>query len=150
MRDWRNETEKIDDNTDTQQIISIEKPTLESQVQGNKIYFYTDISKETILSLNKQIDDLTKQMKIIQFTHNLSEPPPIEIHICSDGGDIFAANASIDKIINNKVPIYTYIEGVAASAASLISVCGHQRFISKNSCMLIHSEIGRASCRERV
>lgn len=139
MRIWRkNEAEQVVENEE-QKIVSFEKPQMEGEPLGNKIYFYTDISKDTILTLNKQIDSVTKQMKIVQLTYDLISPPPIEIHICSDGGDVFAAMSSVDKINNNAVPIYTYIEGVAASAATLLSVCGHKRFISKNSVMLIHS-----------
>ena len=106
--------------------------------QGNKIYFYSDTSRDNILSLNRQIDELTRQMKIVQFTYNLTHPPHIEIHICSEGGDIFGAMAAVDKIINNPVPINTYCEGIVASAATLISSIGHRRFITKSSCMLVH------------
>ena len=37
-----------------------------------------------------------------------------------------------------ETPVYTYIDGFAASAATLISVAGKKRFITKNSIMLIH------------
>jgi len=122
-----------------ERMITIEAPRIETIPQGNKIYFYNEINKETILNLNKQIDEISKSMKMVQFSHNLSTPPAIEIHICSEGGDVFAAMASIDKIINSKVPIHTYCEGVVASCATLLSVVGHRRFITKNSCMLIHT-----------
>jgi len=106
--------------------------------QANRIYFYTDVSRESILSLNRQIDETTKQMKIVQLTYDLESPPPIELHICSDGGDVFAGMAAVDKIVKNSVPIHTYCEGIVASAATFLSVSGHKRFITKSSCMLIH------------
>lgn len=65
-------------------------------------------------------------------------PKPLKIYINSEGGEIFAAIPLIDAIINCKIPIHTYIEGIAASAASLISMAGHKRFITRNSFMLIH------------
>lgn len=105
---------------------------------GNKIYFYSDVSRDTILALNKQIDELTKQLKTVQYTYALSKPPPIEIHICSDGGDVFSAMAAVDKISNNDVPVHTYCEGMVASAATLLSTSGKKRFISPSSCMLVH------------
>jgi ATP-dependent Clp endopeptidase proteolytic subunit ClpP len=129
-----NETADVDDSP---KIITLEKSS-ESQPQGNRIYFYCDVNKESILNLNRQIDDLTRQMKMIQFGFNLSEPPRIEIHICSDGGDIFAGMAAVDKIIDNPIPVDTYCEGMVASAATLLSSVGNRRYISKNSCMLIH------------
>ena len=77
-------------------------------------------------------------MKIVQLTYNMPNPPCIEIHICSDGGDIFAGMAAVDKIINNSIPVDTYCEGIVASAATFLSVVGHKRYITKSSCMLIH------------
>ena len=126
----------MEDNEE--KMITIESPRFESAPQGNRIYFYGEVNKETVLNLNRQIDDVSKSMKMIQFSNNLPYPPAIEIHICSDGGDVLAAMACVDKIINSQVPIHTYCEGVVASCATLLSVVGHRRFITKHSCMLIH------------
>jgi len=139
MRNWKFHNDTIENEEgDEPKIISIEKTQSDSSPQGNRIYYYTDVSRESILSLNRQIDELTKQMKTVQFTYNLSEPPAIEIHLCSDGGDIFAAMASVDKIIDNVVPVDTYCEGLVASAATLLSAVGRKRYITKSSCMLVH------------
>ena len=37
------------------------------------------------------------------------------------------------------MPVYTYIKGYAASAATLLSVVGSKRFIYNHSLMMIHS-----------
>jgi len=126
------------DVDDSPKIITIEKSQIDVSPQGNKIYFYSEVNKESILNLNRQIDELTKQLKIIQFIYSLPHPPRIEIHICSDGGDIFAGMSAVDKIMDNPIPIDTYCEGVTASAATLISTVGHKRYITKSSCMLVH------------
>ena len=122
---------------DAPKIISIGKP-LSNEFEDNKIYFYEEVTKESILNLNQQIDSATKAMKIAQITYNLPTPPPIELHICSEGGDAMSCMSTVDKISSNSVPVHTYIEGFAASAATLISVVGEKRFISKRSTMLIH------------
>jgi ATP-dependent Clp endopeptidase proteolytic subunit ClpP len=127
-----------DEDDGPQKIISIEKSSTDNSVAGNKIYFYQDVSRDTILTLNRQIDDVSRQIKNIQFIYNLPEPPPIEIHFCSDGGDVFAAMSIVDKLANSLVPIHTYCEGVVASATTLLSVVGKKRFITPRSCMLIH------------
>ena len=44
-----------------------------------------------------------------------------------------------------KTPVYTYVDGFAASAATLISVVGKKRFMTKNSLMLIHQLSGADS-----
>ena len=46
--------------------------------------------------------------------------------------------STIDIIVNSHCPIYTIIEGYAASAATMISIVGEKRYIQKNSHMLIH------------
>jgi len=135
---WKFKNNTTDSEVDdSPKIITLEKSP-ETPTQGNRIYFYSDVNKDSILNLNRQIDDLTRQLKMIQFGFNLDTPPRIEIHICSDGGDIFAGMAAVDKIADNPIPIDTYCEGMVASAATLISSVGDKRYITKSSCMLIH------------
>ena len=43
-----------------------------------------------------------------------------------------------DVIHTLRVPVYTYIDSFAASAATLLSVVGTKRFMTKNSLVLIH------------
>ena len=64
--------------------------------------------------------------------------PPIHLHIQSPGGDIFSGLNICDAIDACKTDVYTYIEGSAASAGTIISVRGKKRFISKRAFMLIH------------
>jgi len=104
----------------------------------NKIYFYSDVTKESIYILNRQLDEISRHLKNIQHTYELENPPPSKLYISSDGGEIFSAISTVDRIKNCDVPVYTYCEGMVASAATLISVSGHKRFINKNSCILIH------------
>ena len=138
MKNWKYRNDEAGEGEEVTKIISIEKQTTEASPQGNRIYFYSEVTRDSILTLNRQIDELSKQMKIIQFTYNLPEPPHIEIHMCSEGGDIFAAMSTVDKIIDNPVPVDTYCEGIVASAGTLLSSVGHTRYITKSSCMLVH------------
>ena len=73
------------------------------------------------------------------------DPPPIHLHIQSNGGSLFHTLYIIDLIKNINTPVYTYIDGFAASAATLISVVGKKRFITQNSLMLIHQLSGSDS-----
>ena len=138
MKNWKYRNDEAGEGEEVPKIISIEKQTTEASPQGNRIYFYSEVTRDSILTLNRQIDELSKQMKIIQFTYNLPEQPHIEIHMCSEGGDIFAAMSTVDKIIDNPVPVDTYCEGIVASAGTLLSSVGHTRYITKSSCMLVH------------
>ena len=63
---------------------------------------------------------------------------PIYLHINSFGGSLYDAYAAVDAIKNLRVPVYSIIEGCAASAGTIISVVCTKRFIGKNAHMLIH------------
>ena len=116
-----------------------EEEVVESEVKvlNNNIYFYCEVSKETIIDLNYHLEDLSNKLMIMSIQNGI-DPIPIKLHIQSDGGEVFSAFSAVDTIKNCKVPVHTYIEGCAASAATIISVAGHRRFITKNSHMLIH------------
>lgn len=105
---------------------------------SNEVYFYKDINNESIILLNKELSIAAKNCKILAVNYDLLEPPPVHLHICSDGGDVSSAAAAVDRLKTYGVPIYTYAEGMVASAASLIFVSGNKRFIYENSMILIH------------
>lgn len=124
---------------DEDEIVTL--PKLKSQhhqVNGNEVYFYSQVDLESIYNLNRSLSDLEKHMLITQINLGLSEPPHVKLFINSDGGEIFSAFTTVDRIKSSKVPIHTYVEGICASAATLISVCGHKRLIGKNGVMLVH------------
>ena len=108
----------------------------------NEYYLYNDITIKSIQGLLKFIKNAEKRWNLFLLeTYDIIdkvEPKPLKIFINSNGGEIFAAIPIIDAIKNSKIPIHTYIEGIASSASSLISTVGHKRFITKNSFMLIH------------
>ena len=79
------------------------------------------------------------QTKLLSMGTNLKiDPPPIRLHITSNGGSVFAAYRAINCMKSLSVEIHTIVDGYAASAATLISVCGDKRYINPYSNMLIH------------
>ena len=106
-------------------------------VHENKIYFYAGVNRESAAELNKKIGEL--QVRSFTMANNLDvEPYPIHLHINSGGGSIISGIASMDTILSCKVPVYTYVDGFAASAATFLTLVGNKRFISRHSYMLIH------------
>lgn len=105
----------------------------------NEIYFYDDVTRESIFNLNRQISEVSRTLSILKSQYNLSDSPVIDLYISSDGGDVFPAMSTVDRILNSKIPIHTRVEGSVASAATLLSVVGHKRYMGKNAFMLIHS-----------
>tara|TARA_Y100001934_G_C12205231_1_gene703249 strand:+ start:399 stop:1049 length:651 start_codon:yes stop_codon:yes gene_type:complete len=104
----------------------------------NIIYFYSSVTQKENFKLNKEISYLDRQMQMVATKLGMQVPPPIHLKISSYGGSVFAAFGSIDYIMKSKTPVYTYIDGCAASAGTIMSVCGDQRFIGENSYMLVH------------
>lgn len=107
------------------------------QQDMNNIYFYSSVNQESCFQLSKRLIDLDKTSQEFLIQYGVYSPP-INLHIQSEGGSLLHALYVTDVIKNLKTPVHTYIDGFAASAATLISVVGDRRFISKNSLMLIH------------
>lgn len=119
--------------------IDSQKSSKESfSVGSNQIYFYDDVTRQTIYNLNRQLDSTAKSIQLLSIHYNLPVLPPIDIFINSEGGEVFSAFSAVDRIKSSKVPVHTYVEGFCASAATLLSVCAHKRYIRKNGFMLIH------------
>lgn len=110
------------------------------EVDENRVYFYSEVSEREALELNKIIRHLDIEMEYLKKRLDLSEHPPIRLFIHSPGGSFFSALSIIDTLRRCKSPIHTYIDGHAASAATLISVVGTKRFATPNSFMLIHQQ----------
>lgn len=118
-----------------------EGSSTQPQIASNKLYFYGDITSESVLGWNKQLEEVSKNVRVIQTIYDLESPPPVYIYIQSNGGEIFAALSTVGRISELKdsgINVTTIVEGFAASAATFISVCGSTRLIRRHSCMMIH------------
>ena len=62
----------------------------------------------------------------------------INVHINSYGGEVFAGFAIYNTLKQHKAKINVYIDGIAASAASIIAMAGDKIFMPKTSLMMIH------------
>ena len=105
---------------------------------NNKIYFYSEVSRPKVLTLNKSITNVGLSLQNRANTLGLEDAGKIFLHINSYGGSVFAGLAATDCIIGSPVDVVTVIDGCAASAATLMSVVGMHRLISEHSFMLVH------------
>ncbi len=127
-----------EDDFDFNPLKSLFSPKQEqSDTEKNHIYYYTDVTQESCLDLNRKINDLNKEL-LKQSIEYDCPPPNIYLHINSPGGDLLAAFSTVDVIKNSRVPIVSIVEGSAASAATIMSMVCHRRYITPNSFMLIH------------
>ncbi|KAG5183897.1 ClpP/crotonase-like domain-containing protein, partial [Tribonema minus] len=69
---------------------------------------------------------------------------PVELHVQSSGGALMPALAIVDTICRSPVPVHSFVEGFAASAATLMTVVCAVRYAHPNSLMLIHQMSGGA------
>ena len=113
-------------------------PEKHISVQDNKIYYYAGVNRNSVSELNKKIGEIESKSLTLKNTLDLDESPPIKVFINSGGGSITAGISSMDTILRCKVPIHTYVDGFAASAATFLSVVGSYRAMSRHSYMLIH------------
>lgn len=107
------------------------KSYLESK---SNIYFNGELNDETCLQLSQAI--MTHKKNIIL---NNNEDNHINLYIQSPGGSLLPTLAVVDEILRSEIPIFTYIRGYAASAATLLSVAGKHRIMYNHSLMMIHS-----------
>ena len=66
----------------------------------------------------------------------------IKVHINSIGGSVLDAFSIFSSILNSKVPVHTYIDGLAASSAAVIAVAGTKCIMADYGMMMIHSVSG--------
>ena len=104
---------------------------------NNRIYFYSEVNRTKVLSLNKNIQTIGTKLQNHANSLNIATPE-IYLHINSYGGSVFAGMAAVDYIRKSRADVVTVIDGCAASAATLMSVVGKRRLINEHSFMLIH------------
>ncbi len=125
---------KLQSNKSAQNV----SPEKHISVQDNKIYYYAGVNRNSVSELNKKIGEIESKSLTLKNTLDLDESPPIKVFINSGGGSITAGISSMDTMLRCKVPVHTYVDGFAASAATFLSVVGSYRAMSRHSYMLIH------------
>jgi ATP-dependent protease ClpP protease subunit len=106
-------------------------------ISKNNLYIYGSITASSCEQLKNQLLEMDYNARVFKITYNM-DPPPINLHIQSGGGSLMNAFYIVDLIQDLETPVHTYVDGYAASAASLMSVVGNKRYMTKNSAILIH------------
>lgn len=63
----------------------------------------------------------------------------VTVHINSGGGDVFAAHAIHNQLVAYKGRVTVIIDGLAASAATIVAMAGQKIIMPSNSMMMIHN-----------
>ena len=68
----------------------------------------------------------------------------IDIHINSNGGDVFNGFAIYNALKQSTAKITIYVDGIAASIASIIALCGKPLYMSPYARLMLHAVKGGA------
>lgn len=83
------------------------------------------------------------------FARDLSALPKsvkrLDIHINSPGGSVSEANAIYSRLADHASNKIIYVDGISASAATLIQMVGHKIYMRANATMMIHSPMALAA-----
>jgi ATP-dependent protease ClpP protease subunit len=105
------------------------------------VYFYAPVNTDRCLDLLRNIRELDNRLRNERLSRMIPDDvpaTPIWLHIQSGGGGMFSGFNLLDQLAMIKTPIYSIVEGICASAATMISMACTKRFIMPSSFMLIH------------
>lgn len=97
-----------------------------------EIYLYGTIGQDwfgTGITAVQFKDDLKK----------LGSPKNIDVRINSEGGDVFDGRTIYSLLVDHKANIIVHVDGLAASAASLIAMAGNEINIAEGAFIMIHN-----------
>lgn len=104
-----------------------------------ELYLYGDIMSYALSEDYKKYypdDKCPKDIK--DFLDEIGEVDNIDIHINSGGGSVFGGIAIYNLLKNYKATKTVYIDGIAASIASVIACVGDKIIMPKNATFMVH------------
>ena len=103
----------------------------QSETSGVNMYLYGDIGEDWwgggITALR------------VRATLNQIDDDVVNLHIHSNGGDAFEGIAIYNVLKQSDKTINVYIDGLAASAASIVALAGDKILMPRNTQMMIHN-----------
>lgn len=112
----------------------------------NHVYLYGSINNKNIIKVIKQIENYNEIRNKNGSHYN---PKSIVLHMNSPGGSVTSGIALINVIHKSSVPIIILIEGICASAATLLSVINDETYATPYSGMLIHQYSRHAKSNDK-
>lgn len=104
---------------------------LKNQAAGAELILYDDIGADWFgegITAKQILADLEKVAD-----------KPLAVRINSGGGDVFDAVAIYNALDRREMPTETYVDALAASAASVIAMAGESVWMAPGSLMMIHN-----------
>lgn len=99
----------------------------------SEIIIYKDIGKNAWWDEMLSAEDFAKELNDIPDTVNT-----LEVRINSNGGDVFEGITMYSRLLNHPAEVHVYVDGIAASIASIIAMAGDKIFMNVGSTIMIH------------
>lgn len=130
------ELKKRDRNNKFRKVGSIE---IRNQAENEAdLYFFGDINSDSLGEWQKYYPDDKAPGDVQDFLDRLEGVSKIKVHINSGGGSVFGGIAIYNILMRYDAEITVYVEGLAASIASVIAMAGDKIIIPRNAQMMIH------------
>ena len=98
------------------------------RAEAGKVYVYDVIDRDWGASAKALIEALAPLAG-----------QPVALHINSPGGDVFEARAMVAAVRAHGAPVTTYIDGLAASAATYLALAGDTVHITDGGLFMVHN-----------
>ena len=96
------------------------------------------MTRETCADLRAALEAReVERARLAPFEVDEATLPPLHLHVSSHGGSLFDALATYDYL-HTLPALHTHVEGIVASAATLFTVVGAHRTMTRHSMMLVH------------
>lgn len=127
---------KRDRNNKLREVGSIE---IKNQTdESADLCFFGDINSESLGEWQKYYPEDKAPSDVKTFLDQLENVSKINVHINSGGGSVFGGIAIYNMLKRFDAEITVYVEGLAASIASVIAMAGDKIIIPANAQMMIH------------
>ena len=127
---------KRDRNNKLREVGSIE---IKNQTENSAdLCFFGDINSESLGEWQKYYPEDKAPQDVKEFLDQLENVSKINVHINSGGGSVFGGIAIYNMLKRFDAEITVYVEGLAASIASVIAMAGDKIIIPANAQMMIH------------
>lgn len=103
-----------------------------------ELCFFGDIISESWGEWQKYFPDDKCPSDVQNFLNEIKDVSRLDIHINSGGGSVFGGIAIYNLLKRCKAEKVVYIDGLAASIASVIAMAGDKIVIPSNAQMMIH------------
>lgn len=88
--------------------------------------------------------DIDSQRVVTELLALEGEYKAIDVRINSTGGDVFTGIAIFNALRQSKADIKIYVDGIAASIAGVIALCGKPLYMSQYARLMLHKVSGGA------